>query len=110
MKVKLAGDIKEFYLLALKFNNHKDIHVVQRQGAFMQTKQDARSFGMEIMDNHLVLIYQKADGAPYKAIMPQLEAIKQKYKYLEPTGFEIYMDRKGAGETAMGADMLCKGK
>jgi phosphatidylserine/phosphatidylglycerophosphate/cardiolipin synthase-like enzyme len=106
----LNDEIKEFYIVAMRFNNHKDIHVAQEAGSFLKSPTEARRLGMKIMDLRMVFVYAKDDGSPYHKMLDELTAMRKKYKYLLPYGFEIYKCNKDAGDIASQSIMVFKGK
>lgn len=106
----LTDEVKEFYLLAMKFNNHKDIHIMQEAGRFLKSAAEAKAFGLKIMDLRMVFVYKDEQGKPYHKMVDELTAKAKKYSYLLPYGFEIYKCNKDAGEMSMKSVMLLKGK
>jgi len=110
MEVRLLEDIKEYYIIAFKFNNHKDIHVVQNSGNFMTKEIEAKEMAMKFMDERMTFVYQKADGSPYKNVLDELTARAKGYKYLLPVGYEIYMSTMDPGKLSMKTDNLYKGE
>jgi len=106
----LKGDIKEFYIVAMRFNNHKDIHVAQESGDFLKSVTEARMLGMKIMDLRMVFTYEGPDGKPHHKMLDELTAKSKGFKYLLPYGFEIYKCNKDAGDIAAQSVMLFRGK